>query len=127
MLKRVLIANRGEAAVRLIRACHDLDIEAVAVYSTGDRNGLWIGQADHSVCIGSHLAADSYLNIRNLVAAAEISGCDAVHPGWGFLAEKAEFVRACTENDLVFVGPGAEAKLYRCATWGSESFSSPRY
>ena len=109
MLRRVLIANRGEAAVRLIRACHDLDIEAVAVYSTGDRNGLWLDQADHSVCIGSHLAADSYLNIRNLIGAAEITRCDAVHPGWGFLAESAAFVRACTDNDLVFVGPTAEA------------------
>jgi acetyl-CoA carboxylase, biotin carboxylase subunit len=106
---RVLIANRGEAAVRLIRACHDLGIEAVAVYSTADRDGLWVGQADRAVCIGPHAAADSYLRIPNLIAAAETTGCDAVHPGWGFLAENAGFVRACTDNDLVFVGPGAEA------------------
>src|SRR5438067_11448743 len=109
MLNRVLIANRGEAAVRLIRACHDLGIEAVAVYSTADRDGLWVSLADRAVCIGPHAAADSYLRIPNLIAAAETTGCDAVHPGWGFLAENAGFVRACTENDLVFVGPSAES------------------
>ena len=109
MVSRVLIANRGEAAVRLIRACHDLGIEAVAVYSTADREGLWVTQADRAVCIGSHLAASSYLNVANLIGAAEITGCDAVHPGWGFLAENAAFVRACTDNDLVFVGPPAGA------------------
>jgi acetyl-CoA carboxylase biotin carboxylase subunit len=109
MLERVLIANRGEAAVRLVRACHDLGIEAVAVYSTGDRDGLWLDQADRAICIGSHLSADSYLNVQNLIGAAEISGCDAVHPGWGFLAENAAFARACADNDLVFVGPSPES------------------
>ena len=109
MLERVLIANRGEAAVRLVRACHDLGIEAVAVYSTADRDGLWVQLADRAVCVGPHLAADSYLNVRNLIGAAETTGCDAVHPGWGFLAENAAFVRACQDNDLVFVGPGPEA------------------
>ncbi len=109
MLRRVLIANRGEAAVRLVRACHDLGVEAVAVYSTADRGGMWVTQADRAVCIGSHLPAHSYLNIPNLIAAAETTGCDAVHPGWGFLAENPAFVRACTDNDLIFVGPGAEA------------------
>src|SRR3954452_10173076 len=109
MLERVLIANRGEAAVRLVRACHDLGIEAVAVYSTADRDGLWVQLADRAVCIGPHAAADSYLRIPNLVAAAETTGCDAVHPGWGFLAENAGFVRACEDNGLVFVGPSAEA------------------
>jgi acetyl-CoA carboxylase biotin carboxylase subunit len=109
MLTRVLIANRGEAAVRLVRACHDLGLEAVAVYSTADRDGAWVTQADRAICIGPHQAAASYLNMQNLIAAAEISGCDAVHPGWGFLAENAAFVRACSENDLVFVGPPAAA------------------
>jgi len=109
VLRRVLIANRGEAAVRLVRACHDLGIEAVAVYSTADRDGLWVRLADRGVCIGPHAPADSYLNIPALVAAAETTGCDAVHPGWGFLAENAGFVHACADNDLVFVGPSAEA------------------
>jgi acetyl-CoA carboxylase, biotin carboxylase subunit len=109
VLNRVLIANRGEPAMRLIRACHDVGIEAVAVYSTPDRDGLWVGQADRAVCIGSHLASHSYLNVRNLIGAAEITGCDAVHPGWGFLAENPAFVRACEDNDLVFVGPSAAA------------------
>ena len=109
MLARVLIANRGEAAVRLVRACHDVGAEAVAVYSTADREGLWVRLADRAVCVGPHAPADSYLNIPNLIAAAETTGCDSVHPGWGFLAENSAFVRACTENDLRFVGPSAEA------------------
>jgi acetyl-CoA carboxylase, biotin carboxylase subunit len=109
MLRRVLIANRGEAAVRLVRACHDLGAEAVAVYSTADSDGLWVGLADRAVCIGPHAPADSYLRVPNLIAAAETTGCDSVHPGWGFLAENAGFVRACEDNDLVFVGPPAEA------------------
>jgi acetyl-CoA carboxylase, biotin carboxylase subunit len=108
-VKRVLVANRGECAVRLVRACHDAGLEAVAVHSTADRDGLWVDMADRAVCIGPHRAADSYLSVRNLVAAAETTGCDAVHPGWGFLAENAAFVRACVENDLVFIGPPAEA------------------
>ena len=109
MLERVLIANRGEAAVRLVRACHDLGIEAVAVYSTADKDGLWVDLADRAVCIGPHQAAESYLKVSNLIAAAETTGCDAVHPGWGFLAENAGFVRACNDNDLIFVGPSPQA------------------
>ncbi|HEY3763672.1 MAG TPA: acetyl-CoA carboxylase biotin carboxylase subunit [Gaiellales bacterium] len=109
MLRRVLIANRGEAAVRIVRACHDLGIEAVAVYSTADRDGLWVTLADRAVCIGPHQPSLSYLNVQNLVAAAETTGCDSVHPGWGFLAESAGFVRACVDNDLVFIGPSAES------------------
>ena len=81
----------------------------MAVYSTADSDGLWVQLADRAVCIGSHAPADSYLRIPNLVAAAATTGCDAVHPGWGFLAENAGFVRACADNDLVFVGPSAEA------------------
>ena len=106
--KRVLVANRGEVAVRVVRALHELGIEAVAVYSTADKGALHTRLADRAVCVGPPAAAESYLNVASLVGAAETTGCDAVHPGWGFLAESAAFVRACEENDLVFVGPSAE-------------------
>jgi acetyl-CoA carboxylase, biotin carboxylase subunit len=108
MFTRVLVANRGEIAVRVIRALHELGIEAVAVYSTADRHGLHLELAEHTVCIGPPPAAQSYLNIPNVVAAAETTGCEAVHPGYGFLAENPAFVRACEASDLVFIGPSAD-------------------
>ena len=105
MFRRVLIANRGEVAVRIVRACHELGVEAVAAYSSADRDSLHVHLADRAVHVGPPPAAQSYLNIPSLVAAATTTGCDAVHPGWGFLAENAEFAEACEDNDLVFVGP----------------------
>jgi acetyl-CoA carboxylase biotin carboxylase subunit len=108
MFSRVLVANRGEIAVRVIRALHELGVEAVAVYSTADAGTLHTRLADRAVCIGPPSATESYLNMSSVVAAAEITDCDAVHPGYGFLAENPDFVRACEENDLVFVGPDAD-------------------
>ena len=108
MFSHVLVANRGEVAVRVIRALHELGVEAVAVYSTADAEALHVELADRAVCIGPPAAAESYLNMPSIVAAAQTTGCEAVHPGWGFLAENPAFVRACDDNDLVFVGPSAE-------------------
>jgi acetyl-CoA carboxylase, biotin carboxylase subunit len=108
MFSRVLVANRGEIAVRVIRALHELGIEAVAVYSTADAGALHTRLADRAVCIGPPAAAESYLNIPSVVAAGETTGCEAVHPGYGFLAENPDFVSACEDNDLVFIGPDAD-------------------
>jgi acetyl-CoA carboxylase, biotin carboxylase subunit len=108
MFERVLIANRGEIAVRVIRALHELGVEAVAVYSTADEQALHTRMADRAVRIGPPPAGQSYLSIPALIAAATTTGCEAVHPGYGFLAENPEFVEACDDNDLVFIGPSAE-------------------
>ena len=108
VFRRVLIANRGEVAVRIIRACRELGIETVAVYSTADRDSLHTRMADRAVHVGPPLPSESYLRIPSLVAAATTTECDAVHPGWGFLAENAAFALACEDNDLVFIGPRAE-------------------
>jgi acetyl-CoA carboxylase biotin carboxylase subunit len=105
---RVLIANRGEIAVRVIRTLHELGIEAVAVYSTADRDALHTRLADRAVCIGPPPASESYLSIPAVVGAAQTTGCQAVHPGYGFLAENPDLVRACADNDLVFIGPDAD-------------------
>jgi acetyl-CoA carboxylase biotin carboxylase subunit len=108
MFSRVLVANRGEIAVRVIRALHELQVEAVAVYSTADEDALHVRLADRAVRIGPPPAAQSYLSIPAIIAAANTTGCEAVHPGYGFLSENDEFVHACEDNDLVFIGPPAD-------------------
>src|SRR5881398_3519414 len=108
MFKKVLIANRGEIALRVIRACKELAIETVAVYSEADRDSLHTRFADDDVCIGRAPSRDSYLNIPRIIAAAEITGADAIHPGYGFLAENAEFADICAASNIAFIGPTAE-------------------
>ena len=108
MFKKVLIANRGEIALRVIRACRELGIATVAVYSEADRESLHVRFADDDVCIGPPPARDSYLRIPRLIAAAEITGADAIHPGYGFLAENAEFAETCAASNITFIGPTAD-------------------
>jgi acetyl-CoA carboxylase biotin carboxylase subunit len=108
MFSKVLIANRGEIALRVIRACRELGLETVAVYSDADRESLHVRFADDDVCIGPPPARDSYLNIPRIIAAAEITGADAIHPGYGFLAENAEFAEICAASKITFIGPTAE-------------------
>jgi acetyl-CoA carboxylase biotin carboxylase subunit len=108
MFKKVLIANRGEIALRVIRACRELGIETVAVYSEADRESLHVRFADDDVCIGPPPGRQSYLRIPNLIAAAEITGADAIHPGYGFLAENAEFADICKASNITFIGPSGD-------------------
>jgi acetyl-CoA carboxylase biotin carboxylase subunit len=105
MFSKVLVANRGEIALRIIRACHDLDIEAVAVYSEADADSLHVTLADEAVCIGPPMSAKSYLSIEKIVDAAKETGALAVHPGYGYLSEKADFAEACEDAELTFIGP----------------------
>ena len=105
MLGKVLVANRGEIALRVIRACRELGIRSVAVYSTADADSLHHELADESVCIGPPPAASSYLNVPAIISAAELTGADAIHPGYGFLAENARFAEICERVGLKFVGP----------------------
>lgn len=107
-MKKILIANRGEIALRIIRACHELGIKTVAVYSQADELSLHVRFADEAVCIGGPASQDSYLKIPSILSAAEITNVDAIHPGYGFLAENAEFSQICYENELTFIGPSAE-------------------
>ncbi len=105
MFRRILIANRGEIAVRIIRACREMNIETVAIYSTEDKNSLHVQMATDAVCVGSAQASKSYLNIESILSAALLKSCEAIHPGYGFLAENSEFARFTQESGLVFIGP----------------------
>ncbi len=109
MFQKVLIANRGEIALRVIRACRELGVATVAVYSSADESSLHVAYADEAVCVGPPPAAQSYLVMQNLIMAAVTHGADAIHPGYGFLAESAAFSRLCADNDLTFIGPGPES------------------
>ena len=108
MFNKILIANRGEIALRVIRTCKEMNIKTVAVYSTADKESLHVRFADEAVCIGPAPSSDSYLNIPNIIAAAEITNSDAIHPGYGFLAENANFSKICAENDIKFIGASPE-------------------
>ncbi|MDT8862527.1 acetyl-CoA carboxylase biotin carboxylase subunit [Alkalihalobacillus sp. MEB130] len=105
MIKKVLIANRGEIAVRIIRACRELDIETVAVYSEADKDSLHVRLADEAICIGPTLSSKSYLNVTNIMSAATLTEVDAIHPGYGFLAENADFAEICAACNITFIGP----------------------
>jgi acetyl-CoA carboxylase biotin carboxylase subunit len=108
MFKKILIANRGEIALRIMRACHELGIKTVAIYSTADEFSLHVKFADEAVCIGPPASSESYLNIPRIIAAGEITNSDAIHPGYGFLSESAEFSKICSENGFSFIGPGPD-------------------
>jgi len=109
MFSRILIANRGEIAVRIIRAAHDLGVEAVAVYSTADKDSKHVKIADQAICIGAPPPADSYLNIARIIAAAEVANVDAIHPGYGFLSENSHFAEVCRSCNIEFIGPSVES------------------
>jgi len=108
LFKKILIANRGEIALRVIRTCKEMGIKTVAVYSTADRDSLHVRFADEAVCIGPPKSADSYLNIPNLISAAEITNADAIHPGYGFLSENAKFSAICRKHGIKFIGASPE-------------------
>src|SRR5665213_2001122 len=105
MFKKILIANRGEIALRIIRTCKEMGIKTVAVYSTADKDSLHVRFAAEAVCIGKPSSAESYLNIHHRLAAVEITNADAIHPGYGFLAENAEFAQICFAHGIKFIGP----------------------
>ena len=108
MFQKVLIANRGEIAVRIIQACRDLGIISVAVYSEADREALHAQIADEAVCIGPARAAESYLNMEQIISATIVSGADAIHPGFGFLSENTKFAELCEKCNIIFIGPDSK-------------------
>ena len=108
MFKRILVANRGEIALRVIRACKEMGIETVAVYSTADENSLHVRFANEAICIGGPMSADSYLNIPAIISAAEVTDAEAIHPGYGFLSENADFSEKVQQSGFTFIGPNPE-------------------
>ena len=119
MFKKILIANRGEIALRIIRTCKEMGIKTVAVYSVTDAESIHVKFADEAVCIGPAPSSESYLKISNIIAAAEITNADAIHPGYGFLSENAKFSKICEEHDIKFIGASCEmiSKMGDKATW----------
>src|SRR3954465_11147760 len=116
MIKKLLIANRGEIAVRIIRACRELGVESVAVFSEADKEALHVQLADEAYCIGPTACKDSYLNFTNIISVANLTRCDAIHPGDGFLAANADFAELCLHEYIIFGGPTPEA----CARMGTK-------
>src|ERR1051325_2320788 len=108
MFKKILIANRGEIALRIIRTCRELGIKTVSVYSEADKDSLHVRFADEAICIGPPQSKESYLNIPRIIAVAEITNADAIHPGYGFLAENAEFSAICADSNIKFIGPSPD-------------------
>ena len=108
MFKKILIANRGEIALRILAACKELGIRTVAVYSEADRNSLHVRFADEAICIGPPRSSESYLNIPQVISAAEIANVDAIHPGYGFLSENANFAEVCEASHITFIGPAPD-------------------
>src|ERR1700733_13810538 len=108
-MQKVLIANRGEIAIRVIRACHDLGLQTVAIYSQADSEALHVLQPDEAICIGEAPSQRSYLKVSNILSACEITGADAIHPGYGFLSENAKFASICESSGLNFIGPSPAA------------------
>ena len=119
MFNKILIANRGEIALRIIRACKELGIKTVAVYSEADRDALHVTFADEAVCIGPAPSKDSYLKIPSIISAAQVTGADAIHPGYGFLAENANFSEICHESGIKFIGPSPKM----ISAMGDKSFA----
>ena len=107
-MNKILIANRGEIAVRIIRACKEMNIKTVAIYSTADKDALHTRLADEAICIGPANSKDSYLNIKNIIEAANITKADSIHPGFGFLSENSRFAKICEESNIKFIGPKSD-------------------
>ena len=109
MFRRILVANRGEIAMRILRACHELNVETVCVFSEEDRGAEFLNLADRAICIGGATPRESYLKSDRIIAAAEIAGAEAIHPGYGFLAENAQFAEKCRACNIEFIGPSADS------------------